>query len=85
MYAHMKTTVEISDPVLSKAKKVAAEEGTTVKALIEEGLRRVLDDRRRGPNFRLRKASVGGRGVKPPLTEGNWEALRDLTYEGRGS
>jgi hypothetical protein len=81
----MKTTVEISDPILSKAKRIAADEGTTVKALIEEGLRRVLEDRRKGGKFRLRKASVGGKGVKPPLTEGDWEALRELAYEGRGS
>ncbi len=36
----MKTTVEIQDELLIEAKKHAAEHRTTVRALIENGLRR---------------------------------------------
>ncbi len=38
----MKTTVEIRDELLIEAKKHAAEHRTTVRALIENGLRREL-------------------------------------------
>jgi hypothetical protein len=40
--AAVKTTVEISDDLLIEAKKHAAEHRTTIRALIERGLRREL-------------------------------------------
>ena len=85
MVTCMKTTVEIADGVLSEARRAALREGTTVRALIEEGLQKVLDDRRRKPRFRLRNASVGGKGLHPRIAEGSWETVRDLIYEGRGA
>jgi hypothetical protein len=42
MGSSMKTTVEISDDLLVEAKKHAAEHRTTIRALIERGLRREL-------------------------------------------
>jgi hypothetical protein len=39
MVTHMKTTVEISDGLLDEARRLAAREATTVRALIEAGLR----------------------------------------------
>jgi hypothetical protein len=80
----MKTTVEIVDPLLAEAKRVAAREGTTVRALIEEGLRRVLEERQATERFVLRRASFGGNGLHPEVSEGSWERTRDLIYEGRG-
>jgi hypothetical protein len=80
----MKTTVNIADPLLSAAKKLAADEGTTLRALIEEGLRRVLERRQRHGRFELRRASFRGNGPQPDVTEGQWERIRDLIYEGRG-
>ncbi len=86
MVTHMKTTVEIADPLLNEAKKLATKEGATVRGLIEEGLRRVIEDRKkRGARFRLRKASFRGEGLQPQAQEGSWERLRDLAYEGRGA
>ncbi len=80
----MKTTLDISDSLLRQARKLAAREGTTLRALIEQGLRRVVAEKQRRPAFRLRKASFKGRGLKPDLREADWERLRDLAYEGRG-
>ena len=39
MGTHMKTTIELADGLLADARRVAAEEGTTLRALLEEGLR----------------------------------------------
>jgi hypothetical protein len=61
----MKTTVEIPDAVLDEAREVAAREGTTVRALIETGLRREIQERKRRVRFRLRRASFKGRGLQP--------------------
>jgi hypothetical protein len=80
----MKTTIEISDPLLEKAKEVAARERTTVRALVERGLRRVLNEPGRRTPFRLRKASYKGRGLQPGAASAGWKALRELAYEGRG-
>lgn len=80
----MKTTVEISDPVFAEAKEVARREGTSLRALVEEGLRLALERRDGGEAFRLRDASVGGRGLRPELRGTSWDEIRDLAYGGRG-
>jgi hypothetical protein len=85
MGAHMKTTVEISDSLAREAKAVAAREKTTLRALIEDGLREVLKSKRRSARFTLRDASFGGRGLQPEFKSADWNRMRDAAYEGRGS
>jgi hypothetical protein len=80
----MKTTVEITDPLAKEAKAVARREKTTLRALIEAGLRQVLRDRRRRAGFRLRDASFRGDGLQPEFRDGDWQCIREATYEGRG-
>jgi hypothetical protein len=80
----MKTTLDISDPLLREARKIAARERTTLRALVEQGLRRILAEKTRKPTFRLRKASFKGRGLRPEIADAGWDRLRDLAYEGRG-
>jgi len=59
----MRTTIRLSDGLLRKAKKQAAEKGVTLTSLIEEGLKAVLAVRQAAPHARLRlpvsKASGG--------------------------
>ena len=85
MVSHMKTTVVISDTLLREAKRVAAREGTTVRSLIEQGLRHAVGQRKRAPRFRLRKASFKGKGLSAEARRLGWDRLRDLAYEGRGA
>jgi hypothetical protein len=80
----MKTTLDISNPLLREARTVAARERTTLRALVEQGLRRVLAEKKRKPKFRLRKASFKGRGLHPDVQGLSWDQIRDLSYEGRG-
>lgn len=80
----MKTTVEISDALLDQARRAAHKEGTTVRALIERGLRLVLKSEQPSKPFKLRKGSVRGKGLQPGIREGDWEQLRRLIYEGHG-
>lgn len=80
----MKTTIDISDSLMREARKVAAHEETTVRALVEEGLRRVLAGRSASKPFRLRDASFGGKGLQPGAENASWERIREMAYEGRG-
>jgi hypothetical protein len=80
-----KTTIELSDALLRDAKKVALEEGTSVKALIERGLRLVISDRRRRGAFRLRRASFDGDGLVAGRSLSDWAAIRDQIYSERGA
>ena len=85
MGTHMKTTIEISDPLLRDAKRLALREGTTLRTLVETGLRHELE-RRKAPaaGFRLRRASFKGKGLQPGVDGLTWDQLRALAYAGRG-
>ena len=79
---HMKTTIEISDGLLNEARDAAETRGTTLRALVEAGLRRVLSEQT--TPFRLRRATFSGQGLQPGVSEGDWTIVRELSYEGRG-
>ena len=85
MVSNMKTTIDLPDALLEEAKRVAGRDGTTLRELVELGLRRVLRERRPKQAFALRDARVGGRGLRPELRGRSWDDIRDLAYEGRGS
>lgn len=85
MVTHMKTTVEIPDAILSAARDLARREGTTVKALIERGLRRELTEAEKAPEFRLRRASFGGKGLRTDNPDVRWDRLRELAYDASDS
>ena len=84
MASHMKTTIQIPDSLFEEVRKLAAKEKTTLKALVEEGLRLILAKRNRRSAFRLRKASFKGKGLQPHLAGASWEQIREKIYEGRG-
>ena len=73
----MKTTVDLPEALLTEAKKYAAEKQLPLRSLIEAGLRRVLDDARGRKPFRLRKASVSGKGLRPGM---DWPRIREEIY-----
>lgn len=77
----MKTTVEITDSLLAEARQLAAARSTTLRQIIEEGLRKVIEAKPAQP-FRLRDASFGGQGMHRKMT---WDEMRDLFYKGRGA
>jgi hypothetical protein len=80
----MKTTIEISDPLLLEARRLAEREGVTLRALVERGLRRVVAETRSAAPFKLRRASFKGTGLQPGFRDASWDKLRDVAYEGRG-
>lgn len=81
----MKTTIEISEPLLERVRSLAARESSTLRALVEEGLRCVVERReQQKPPFRLRRVSFGGDGVSADFREDEPDRIRDAAYEGRG-
>jgi hypothetical protein len=81
----MKTTVEISDALLREARRIAAREGVTLRALIERGLYRVVAEKKPRPPFKLRRASFKGKGIQTEVEGASWPKLRDLIYEDHGA
>ncbi len=76
-----KTTIDISEDILLEAKAHAARERTTLRQLVESGLRATLGRSATPDRFRLRDASVGGRGLQPEFASGAWERVRDAIYD----
>jgi predicted transcriptional regulator len=83
MVTHMKTTVELPDDLLREAQRIARAEGTTLKSVLEEGLRAVINRHRSSQQFVLRDASVDGRGVSADLADAGWARIRELSYGDR--
>lgn len=80
MLPHMRTSIDISDALLAKARKVMAKKRVTLRSLVEEGLRRVLDEDPRASDFELRDARFDGpTGFAPGATEADVAAaIREL-------
>jgi hypothetical protein len=82
---HMKTTIDISDALLPRAKQLAATRQQTLKSLLETTLRQFLvATAKPQPPFRLRKHTFCGRGLQSHRSEGGWATVREQIYEGRG-
>lgn len=84
MGAHMKTTLEIAAPLLDEAKKLAAARGLTLRALVEQSLRQVIEAERTAAGFELRDASFHGDGLQIGAQGLSWDRLRELAYEEHG-
>lgn len=83
--AHMKTTIDIADSLLRRAKQVAARRNVTLKQVIEEALRQNLQAEvgKRSPQS-LRTHTFRGQGLQPGLSWDDWNSLRAFAYEERG-
>ncbi len=81
----MKTTIEISDPLLTEARQLAVREGVTLRAIVERGLHRVVSEATQPRQFKLRDASFKGEGLQPEFQDADWAKFRDAIYEGRGA
>jgi hypothetical protein len=77
----MKTTIDIADPLLDAARKKAMREGTTLRALVERGLRRVVTEKEPRKHFKLKIVTYKGDGLTPEFEEAGWDKIRDAIYE----
>ena len=81
MGTHMKTTIEISDTLFLQAKRQAAKSGTTLRALIEQGLKQTLKDSSHAPAHQPRDGRVKGKGLTREARSAGWRAVLDAANE----
>jgi hypothetical protein len=77
----MKTTLDIQDALLLRAKRLSKRTGRPLRSLVEEGLALVLAART-GPanHYVLPDRSVGDPNAKKPLEGWSWHDVRDEIY-----
>jgi len=80
----MKATIELPDELLERSKAVARRENSTLKALIEEGLRLALRARTRKRAAPFAVKPFQGDGLSPEFAGGGWEKIRDEIDRDRG-
>jgi hypothetical protein len=73
----MKTTLDLQDELLARAKVLSKRTGRPLRALVEEGLRLVLSKQREANRYQLPDCSVGEPGAVNPLEALSWQDLRD--------
>lgn len=80
----MKTTIELPDDLLERGKAVARRENSTLKALIEEGLRMALRARARKRSAPFVVQPFEGDGLSDAFAGTGWDEIRDEIYRDRG-
>jgi hypothetical protein len=76
----VKTTLDIQDALLDRAKRHAKRVHRPLRAIVEEGLRRVLADSSARGSYVLPDASVGDADAPDPLEALSWQDLRAEMY-----
>lgn len=81
MLLGIKTTVDIPDSLLHAARERARSEGTTLRELVAEGLRSVLDRRADDrPDVPPEPVFEGATGLRDGVDLHDWDALRETAY-----
>jgi hypothetical protein len=78
MVTHMKTTIEIADNLLARAKARAREQHITLRSLIEESLSTSLDQPL--PTAKVRPVTFKGNGLRREFEDASWEKIRAAIY-----
>ena len=78
----VKTTLDIHDALLARAKRYARKTGRPLRAVVEEGLRSVLSSVPSRPQYQLPDWSYGNASRSDPLESLSWQDLREMTYGG---
>ena len=81
----MKTTIDIQDALLVRAKRYARRNGRPLRAVVEEGLRLVLSARVTKSRYRLPDMSLGDPDGPDPLEAYSWQDLREMIYGNSGT
>lgn len=77
----MKTTIDIQDHLLIRAKAHAKETGRSLRSVVEEGLRMALDASSEPERpYRLPDLSVGDPQDNDPLEAYSWQDLSEIIH-----
>jgi hypothetical protein len=78
MVTHMKTTIEIADNLLTRAKARAKEQRVTLRSLIETSLAATLDQPL--PATQVKPVTFKGNGLSREFEDASWDKIRDSVY-----
>lgn len=80
MVTHMKTTIDIADDLLLRAKQEAQASKTTLRSLIEAGLREILGRSSSSKRRPVEPVTYRGEGLQPEFRGKGWDSLREAIY-----
>jgi hypothetical protein len=76
----VKTTVEISDDLLKRSQRLAKLRGTTLRAIVEEGLQLALKAHRQRRAGEFEFPVFGEQGLTDEFRDASWTKTRDLIH-----
>ena len=76
----MKTSFDISQPLLVEVKALAQQRGVTTRSLVEQALRKLLDEAKQPKTFTLPDLSFGEGGLTAEFEHATWDQIRDEIY-----
>ena len=77
----MKTTIDIADELIKRARLLQARDHVTLRSLIEDGLRDILDKRSKPSKYKFSPIVVGGPEIDRSMTPAKVNAIIDETRE----
>jgi hypothetical protein len=80
MVIWVKTTIDIANGLMMEAKERAARDRTTLRALVEQGLRAVLDEPAASTYPRFKPVTCRLEPL-PGVDPGDWKAMEASIYE----
>ena len=78
--ASVKTTIDIHDELLSRAKQHARNTGRSLRSVVEDGLRQVLNSFAPHGRYRMPDMSMGDPDAADPMEAYSWQDLRGIIY-----
>ena len=81
----MKTTLDSHDELLARAEQYAKATGRPLHAVVEDGLRRVLEPSSRRRKYTLSDLRAGNPEAPDPLDRYSWPELRGMIYRDPGT
>ena len=85
LVTRMKTTIELLDELLEQVRRVARREGASLRRLVEEGLQRCLEARRKAERRNLDFPIYGGSGLTSGFERVSWSRIQDEIYREQGA
>ena len=76
----MKTTLEISDALLIKAKAIAKKRKVPLRLVVEEALLQLISQPLGKNRYKLPDKSIDGHGPAEDLIDANWGEWRKAAY-----
>lgn len=76
----MKTSFDISEPLLREVKQLAQQRGTTTRSVVEQALAKYLAEAKTTTSFALRDVSFGAGGMTAEFANAGWDKIRDELY-----